>query len=122
MILRYIKYLFLIVLAICLLVLCLANGQIVTLTALTPELEQFSGLSYTIDLPLYFVALGGVAIGLLIGFIWEWLRESKHRAEVTKRQQQVRTLKREMIKMKGDKPEHKDDVLALLEEKPTKAG
>jgi uncharacterized integral membrane protein len=122
MILRYIKYLFLILLAIGLLILCLANRELVTVQALTPELERFSGLAWSMQVPLYFVALGGVAIGLLIGFIWEWLRESKHRSEVAKRQNQVRTLKREVIKLKGDEPRHRDEVLALLEDKPKKAG
>ncbi|MEM9249511.1 MAG: LapA family protein [Pseudomonadota bacterium] len=117
---RFLKYLFLLVLALCLVVLCLANTNTVTLTALTPELESFSGLSYAITLPLYAVVLGGVIAGLLIGFVWEWLREGKHRKEVAKRQQQVRTLKREMIKMKGGRDEDKDEVLALLEQ-PKKA-
>lgn len=119
--LRYIKYLFLILLALCLLVLCLANRDVVTLVALTPELEQFSGLQYTLQLPLYMVVLGGVGLGLLIGFIWEWLRESKHRAEVNKRQQQVRTLKREVLKLRGEKGDQKDDVLAILDNAPKKA-
>jgi lipopolysaccharide assembly protein A len=118
--LRYIKYAFLIVLALCLLVLSLANRETVTLTALTPELEQFSGLQYSLDLPLYMVVLGGVALGLLIGFIWEWLRESKHRAEVAKRQQQVRTLKREVLRLRGEKNEQTDDVLAILDNSPQK--
>jgi uncharacterized integral membrane protein len=119
--LRYTKYLFLIVLALSLLVLCLANRETVTLTALTPELEQFSGFQYKLDMPLYMVVLGGVALGLLIGFIWEWLRESKHRAEVAKRQQQVRNLKREVLKLRGEKNEQKDDVLAILDNAPKKA-
>ena len=118
--LRYIKYAFLIVLALCLLVLSLANRETVTLTALTPELERFSGLQYSLDLPLYMVVLGGVALGLLIGFIWEWLREAKHRAEVAKRQQQVRNLKREVLRLRGEKNEQKDDVLAILDNSPTK--
>ena len=118
---RYIKYAILIVLALGLLVLCLANRQPVTLTALTPELEQFIGFSWSITLPAYMVVLGGVATGLLIGFIWEWLRESKHRAEVAKRQQQVRTLKREVLKLRGEQSEQKDDVLAILDNAPKKA-
>jgi len=118
--LRYIKYAFLIFLALCLLVLSLANRETVTLTALTPELERFSGFQYSLDLPLYMVVLGGVALGLLIGFIWEWLRESKHRAEVAKRQQQVRNLKREVLKLRGEKNEQKDDVLAILDNSPQK--
>jgi uncharacterized integral membrane protein len=119
---RFLKYAFLFVLAVALLVVALANRQVVTLKLLTPELETFTGWSWAIDVPLYFVAFGGVAIGLLIGFVWEWIRESKHRHEVAKRQNQVRNLKREVTKLRGEKNEGKDEVLALLENQPRKAG
>ena len=119
---RLIKYAFLLALVAILLVLGLANRQEVTLSLLTPELAAYAGWSWQIDVPLFFVAFGGIAAGLLIGFIWEWLREAKHRQEVAKRQRQVKTLKREVIKLKGEKNEGKDDVLALLEDQPKKAG
>ncbi|MEE4120580.1 MAG: LapA family protein [Paracoccaceae bacterium] len=119
---RFFKYAFLFVLTAVLLAVALANRQLVTLKLLTPELETFSGWSWSLDVPLYFVAFGGVAIGLLIGFIWEWIRESKHRQEVAKRQNQVRSLKREVTKLKGEKGEQTDDVLALIDNKPRKAG
>jgi uncharacterized integral membrane protein len=119
---RLIKYLFLLVLAGCLLVLALANRQIVTLSLLTPELAAATGYSWQIDVPLYFVAFGGIAVGLFIGFVWEWLREMRYRSEKSKRERQVKQLKREVIKLKGEKNEGKDEVLALLEEAPKKAG
>lgn len=119
---RFIKYLFLFVLAAVLLTLALANRQLVTLSLLTPELEQAAGFSWDIEVPLYFVAFGGVALGLLIGFVWEWIREAKHRQEVTKRQNQVRHLKREVNKLRGEKGQARDDVLALIDDKPRKAG
>ena len=117
---RFLKYAFLLVLIAVLLVVALANRQVVTLKLLTPELETWSGWTWSIDVPLYFVAFGGVAIGLLIGFVWEWIREAKHRHEVTKRQNQVRHLKREVNKLKGEKNEGRDDVLALIEDQPRK--
>ncbi len=119
---RFIKYVFLFVLAAVLLAVGLANRQSVTLSLLTPELETFSGWSWSLDVPLYFVAFGGVAVGLLIGFLWEWIRESKHRQEVAKRQNQVRSLKREVTKLKGERNEGRDDVLALIDDQPKKAG
>jgi len=119
---RLLKFTFLVVLAAVLLTVALANRQTVTLSLLTPELAELTGVALRVDLPLYLVAFGGIAAGLLIGFLWEWLREAKHRNEVAKRQRQVRDLKREVIKLRGEKNEGKDEVLALLEESPKKAG
>ena len=118
---RIIKYIFLAILAVLLLTVALANRELITLRLLTPELEGLLGFSYALSLPVYAVVLGSVALGLLIGFIWEWIRESKHRSEVAKRQDQVRSLKREMIKMKGEAGDQKDDVLAILENPNKKA-
>lgn len=119
---RILKYAFLLLLLAVLLVLSLANRQVVTLSLLTPELETYAGVSWQVDLPLYFVAFGGVVLGLLIGFVWEWIRESKHRQEVAKRQAQVRQLKREVTRLKGEKNEGNDEVLALLDNGSRKAG
>jgi hypothetical protein len=54
--------------------------------------------------------------GLIIGFVWEWMREYKHRAEATRKSREVRKLEREVTKLKGEKHEGKDEVLALLED------
>jgi putative membrane protein len=79
-VIRAIKYLFLIAVAIALVVLAMANRDPVTLTLLPQELALWSGVDLTIDLPLFVVILGGVATGVLWGFVWEWLREHRHRA------------------------------------------
>ena len=119
---KLLKILFLAALAACLIVLALANRQIVTISLLTPELAQFTGFSWQMDIPLYFVVFGGIAAGLLIGFIWEWLRETKHRREVAKRQREVKQLKQQVIQLKGEKNAGRDEVLALLDDQPKKAG
>jgi uncharacterized integral membrane protein len=119
---RFLKLLLLALIAVALLVVALANRQIVTLSLLTPELVELTGVESQVDLPLYFVGFGGVAIGLMIGFILEWLRETKHRREVTKRQKQVRALKQEVNRLRGEKNAGKDEVLALLEDSQKKAG
>jgi uncharacterized integral membrane protein len=64
-VIRAIKYLFLIAVAIALVVLAMANRDLVTLTLLPQELALWSGVDLTIDLPLFVVILGGVATGFL---------------------------------------------------------
>lgn len=119
--LRFIWYLILAIIVALLVIVSMANRDIVTLETLTPELADLTGLGRAVQLPLYVVALGGVAVGLLLGFVIEWLRESKHRAEVAKRQRQVRQLNSEVNRLKGQSRSGEDDVLALIEKSPRKA-
>ncbi|MEM9395551.1 MAG: LapA family protein [Pseudomonadota bacterium] len=115
---RYIKYLFLAILAICLLTIAFANRNLVTLTLLPGEMGAFAGYNASISLPLYVVIFGGIAAGLLIGFFSEWLRETKHRNEASRQRTEARRLKREVEVMKSQKTvdEGKDEILALLED------
>ena len=119
---RYIRYLILAIVAIGLVVMAMANWQPVSLTVLPADLAGVLGWNYTTpDLPMFIVILASVCVGLLVGYILEWLRESKHRSEAAKRQKQVRSLNREMNRLKTDTNQGKDEVLALLDDAPKKA-
>ena len=112
---RYIRYLILAVIGVALVAVALANRGMVSLKLLPAGLAEIVGLNATIELPLFVVIFGGVVAGILIGFIWEWLREHKHRAEVTRKSREVGKLEREVKKLKGEKHQGKDEVLALLD-------
>jgi hypothetical protein len=58
---------------------------------------------------------------LLVGFFWEWARESKHRTAATTKARDVARLEREVTRLRAARPEPEDEVLALLEPKQ-KAG
>lgn len=113
---RYIKFAFWAVVAVCLIIVGLANRGMVGLRLLPPALADLTGVAPEIELPLFAVILLGVAAGLLIGFIWEWIREYKHRSQVVRRSREVRRLEREVSRLKAEKHEGEDEVLALLEE------
>ena len=116
---RYVKWGFLALLAIVLLTISIANMQTVTLSLLPGDLGHFAGLTWSIELPLFLVVLGGIVAGLLIGFVWEWLREHKHRIEAARQGREARKLKREVDALKSEKRKSRgedDDVLALLED------
>ena len=121
---RYLKYLFLLALAGSLLTIALANRGTATLNLLTPELEALVSptFSTSITLPLYLIVFGGIAAGILIGFVWEWFREHKHRVEAATRKREAQTLAREVVRLKDKQNEGKDDILALIEDGPRKAG
>jgi hypothetical protein len=75
----------------------------------------FLGLSWSVDLPLFLVIFGGIGVGLLIGFFWEWARESKHRTTASTKAREVARLEREMTKLRAAQAGPEDEVLALLE-------
>lgn len=112
---RYIRYAFLAALAIVLVSIAMANRGDVTLKLLPDGLAEFAGLNWQIDLPLFVVVFGGIASGLIIGFVWEWLREYKHRREANLKRTEAKRLEREVNRLKGEQNENKDEVLALLD-------
>ena len=112
---KYIKYLFLAAIALALVLLALANRDPVTLTVLPHDLAEWVNWNVSITLPLFIVLLGGIVAGLLIGFVWEWFREHKHRADASRKTAEVNRLQRELKKAKGPKGDGGDDVLALLD-------
>jgi len=112
---RYIRYAFWAIVAVCLVLVGLANSHTTELHAMPGALADLLGISPTIEMPVYLVIFIGVAIGLLIGFLWEWLREYKHRATARAKAREVRRLEQEIGRMQAEKHEGKDEVLALLE-------
>ncbi len=120
---RALRYILLLVLALCLLTVALANRAPVTLKALPDNISAFAGLGWQVQLPLYAVILGGIIAGILIGFVWEWFREHKHRATASVKTREVAKLERELAVMRDTKPQaQQDDVLALLEGPGRRAG
>ena len=113
---RYIKYALLAAIAVVLICVSLANREAVSLELLPTDLAALTGMDYTISLPLFVVIFGGVGVGLLIGFLWEWIREHKQRAEAAAQRREMDRMRREIKRLKADKHEGKDDVLAILDE------
>jgi len=112
---RFIKYLFLGAVALVLIVVAVANRQPVELQLLPKDLAAFIPFSGQITVPLFLVIFGGILAGLLIGFVWEYLREFKIRNNLSKTNKQVRHLEREVGKLREKTGEGKDEILALLE-------
>ena len=114
---RYIRYAFLVTLAVALITVALANRAFVTVHLLPQELSGFLGWSWSLTLPLFVVIFAGVIAGVLIGFIWEWLREHKIRAEGARARKERDHLARE-VKNLRDQPKSRtgDDVLALIDD------
>ena len=114
---KTIRYAFWAIVGVCLILIGLANREIVTVRAMPEALGELLGLSPDVLLPLIVVIFIGVGAGLMIGFLWEWVREYRIRSEARGKAREVETLKREVQQLKGAAAGAKsdDDVLALLE-------
>lgn len=113
---RFIKYVLLAAIAVILICVSLANREFVMLELLPKDLAGLLGMDYSITLPLFVVIFGGVVVGLFIGFLWEYIREHKQRAEAAAQGREMDRMRREINRLKADKHEGKDDVLAILDE------
>ena len=112
---KTIRYAFWAIVGLCLILVGLANRGVVTVRAMPEALFDLLGISPDVQLPLFMVIFAGFAAGLLIGFLWEWGREHRIRAEGRAKAREVEALRREVAALKSEKTSGGDDVLALLE-------
>ncbi|MDZ4136651.1 MAG: LapA family protein [Paracoccaceae bacterium] len=111
---RLLRYACLVVLALVLITVALANRVPVSVRLLPPDLAAVTGRDWVLELPLFLVIFGGIVAGLLIGFVWEWFREHKHRVHASTKSREVARLERELAGMRDAKGQPQDEVLALL--------
>jgi hypothetical protein len=116
-VMKTIRYIFWAVVGLCLILIGLANRDIVTVRAMPQAMAELLGISPDMQLPLFIVIFIGVGVGLMIGFLWEWVREHRIRADARGKSREVETLRREVDQLRGAAAGAKsdDDVLALLE-------
>jgi len=113
--LRMIRFLFLTIVGILLVIVSLANRGQVTLHVVPEEFTTFLPIPNSFQLPLFVVILGAIIVGLLIGFVLEYIREYRHRAEAAQRKRELGQMERELRGLRKKAGEGRDDILALLE-------
>ena len=112
---RVLRYLILALLTVALLIIASANRNLVALRLLPDDFAALFRVDWQVEVPVFLVLFAGIIIGLLVGFIWEWLREHKHRRVASTKTRQVSKLERELAAMKDQSSLPADDVLALLD-------
>jgi lipopolysaccharide assembly protein A len=115
MMFRYLRYLILAALGLGLMIMSLANRSPVVIKAMPDDLAAFLGVNWQIELPLFLVIFGGMVAGVLVGFVWEWAREHKHRVVASTKTREVSKLERELATMRDATSVPADDVIALLD-------
>lgn len=112
---RYLRMLFVAVMAISLLTVALANRQIVDVSLFPGQFGQYLGGTWSARMPLFLVILLSLLIGMVLGLIWEWLRESHLRQESNRRAFELRQLEREVGGLRTTHAAPRDEVLAILD-------
>ena len=111
---KTIRYAFWAVIGLALIIVGLSNRDLVTLRAMPQAFADLLGISPDIQIPLFMAIFGGVALGLLIGFFWEWLRERQYRSEASRSARENKRLKAEMARLRDSDGDGRDDVLQIL--------
>ncbi len=94
---RYVRYCILGVIALALILIAVANRQIVTV-----QLEPFglgAPFPQPIDVPLFLVIFVSALGGMIAGFMMEWIRERKHRRVISDQSREASDLKREVRRL-----------------------
>ena len=114
---KTLRYGFWAIVALCLIIVGLGNRSMVTVHAMPTPLADLLSISPDISLPLFVVIFISVGVGLLIGFLWEWVREFRIRSDARAKSREVDALRREVsdLRAKTGSSEKGDDVLALLD-------
>ncbi|MDG1763560.1 MAG: LapA family protein [Paracoccaceae bacterium] len=114
---RYIRVIFLTCLSIIILTLAVANRELVDIRILPSELEGFFGDGMIFSIPIFVLFLCGVIFGLFVGFVWEWIREMKHRSASSRKTKELAKVENELNQLKRDSGQNDDEVLLLLNNK-----
>jgi uncharacterized integral membrane protein len=113
---RYLRLVFLGLLALSLIAVAIANRDMVRVRLLPDDLAELTGLTWGMELPLFLVIFAAIIVGVLVGFVWEWFREAGIRGKASANSREVARLERELAGLRDQKGTQPDDeVLALLE-------
>ncbi len=114
----YVRYGFAAIVAAVFVAVALANRAMVEVKLLPDALAALFGYNYTLSLPLFLLLAAAVGLGLLLGFIWEWLREAGIRSEAAQLRREKEAMRAELKRVEEIAPQtRKDDVLALVDGK-----
>lgn len=117
---RAIRLAFVILLAIILIGVALANRQMISVGLFPAQFGQYLGGSWSLTMPAFIAFFVAIMFGVVIGLIWEWLREAGLRAESSRRAAELARLEREVGHLRKTHAQPRDEVLAILDNAPRK--
>lgn len=112
---RAIRIAFYVLLAIVLILLAAANRGMITVSLAPDALAPFVGGGWSLTMPAFVALFLAMAFGVIVGLVWEWMRESHLRAESSRRAQELADLHRHAGAPKAPRAAPHDEVLAILD-------
>ena len=112
---RTVRYVVLVAVALILLVVAFANRAPVIVRFLPDDFAGLMGIQWQIEVPAFLLLFLGAVLGIILGFTWEWLREHKHRKVARVQTKAVGKLERELASIKDATAAPRDEVVALLD-------
>lgn len=112
---RYLRMLFVVVLAVALITLALANRQIVDVSLLPAQVGQYLNGTWSARMPLFLVIMLSLLVGMVLGLVWEWMREAHLRQESSRRAFELQKLEREVGGLRQTHAAPRDEVIAILD-------
>jgi putative membrane protein len=109
---RTLKIVILGLILVAIVVLALANRAPVTLNLLPDGMARVMPLQ--VQVPLFVVSLVSIVVGMVIGYLFEWLREHKHRKRASQNAREAAKLEREVDRLRRRSGKPEDEVLALI--------
>jgi uncharacterized integral membrane protein len=100
---RAIRLAFFVTLAAVLVVVAAANRDLMTVSLLPAAVAPFAGGQWSLNMPAFLALFLAMIFGVLVGLVWEWLRE-------------LVALEREMGHLRQTGAAPHDDVLAILDD------
>ena len=116
---RTIRIFFVVTLAIVLILVAAANRAPVTVGLLPETIAAFTGRAWTLTMPAFVALFLAMVFGVLVGLVWEWLREAHIRSEASRRAGEVARLEREVGALRDQHKAPRDEVLAILDGQKT---
>ena len=65
--------------------------------------------SRRLSIPVFVLFLSGVIFGLFVGFVWEWIREMKHRSASNRKSKDLARVENELNQLKRDTGQNEDE-------------
>ena len=112
---RYVRMLLVALLAVILVGVALANRQLVTVSLFPGRLDRYMGGDWQVQMPLFLVIILALLAGMILGLIWEWMRETAVRQESARRAHDLQVLEREVRGLRVTHHAPRDEVLAILD-------
>lgn len=113
---RYVKYLFLCLVAVAAVVLAIANRGPVSVR-LWPEgmivPEPLASWPNEVTLPVYVLVFAATFLGIAVGLVLELLRETEHRRQERRYKAEAARLQAENQRLARKAGEEEDDILSL---------